>query len=90
MKPYLISTEVLASQVFRYHPAYRFAAFLLCAFLFGQIPFIVWIVYERDSMAQGQGPPTQLQLTPRIASDRVALATTKKLKPSIWRRPGPP
>jgi hypothetical protein len=82
MKPYLISTEVLASQVFRYHPAYRFAAFLLCAFLFGQIPFIVWIVYERDSMAQGQERAAQLASdSQRIASDRKALAPTeKKLK----------
>jgi hypothetical protein len=57
MKPYLISTEVLARQVFRYHPAYRFAAFLLCAFLVAQVPFMVWIVYERELTARRQGPP---------------------------------
>ena len=82
MKPYLISTEVLARQVFRYHPAYRFAAFLLCAFLVAQVPFIVWIVYERDLTAQGQERASQLASdTQRIASDRKALAPTeKKLK----------
>jgi hypothetical protein len=82
MKPYLISTEVLARQVFRYHPAYRFAAFLLCAFLVAQVPFIVWIVYERDLTAQGQERVSQLANdTQRIASDRKALAPTeKKLK----------
>ena len=82
MKPYLISTEVLARQVFRYHPAYRFAAFLLCLFLVAQVPFIVWIVYERDSTAQGQERASQLASdTQRIASDHKALAPTeKKLK----------
>jgi hypothetical protein len=82
MKPYLISTEVLARQVFRYHPAYRFAAFLLCLFLVAQVPFIVWIVYERDWTAQGQERASQLASdTQRIASDRKALAPTeKKLK----------
>ena len=82
MKPYLISSEVLARQVFRYHPAYRFAAFLLCAFLVAQVPFIVWIVYERDLTAQGQERASQLASdTQRIASDRKALAQTeKKLK----------
>jgi hypothetical protein len=54
MKPYLISPEVLARQVFRYHLAYRFAAFLLCAFLVAQIPFTVWIVNERHLTDQGQ------------------------------------
>ena len=33
MKPYLISKEVLARQVYRYHPAYRFAAFVFFCFL---------------------------------------------------------
>ena len=82
MKPYLISSEVLARQVFRYHPAYRFTAFLLCAFLVAQVPFIVWIVYERDLTAQGQERASQLASdTQRIASDRKALAPTeKKLK----------
>ena len=82
MKPYLISTEVLARQVFRYHPAYRFAAFLLCAFLGAQVPFIVWIVYERELTAQRQERAAQLASdSQRIASDRKALAPTeKKLK----------
>jgi hypothetical protein len=82
MKPYLISTEVLARQVFRYHPAYRFAGFLLCAFLVAQVPFIVWNVYERDLTAQRQERAAQLASdSQRIASDRKALAPTeKKLK----------
>jgi hypothetical protein len=82
MKPYLISREILARQVFRYHPAYRFAAFLLCAFLVAQIPFIVWIVYERDLTGQRAERASQLASElQRIANDRKALALTeKKLK----------
>jgi hypothetical protein len=82
MKPYLISSEVLARQVFRYHPAYRFAAFLLCALLAAQIPFIVWIVYERDLTAQREQRASQLASeSQRIAADRKTLAPTeKKLK----------
>jgi hypothetical protein len=82
MRPYLISPEVLARQVFRYHPAYRFAAFLVCAFLVAQIPFIVWIVNERHLTGQGQERASQLASdAQRIATDRKALAPTeKKLK----------
>jgi hypothetical protein len=82
MKPYLISSEVLARQVFRYHPAYRFAAFLLCAFLVAQIPFVVWIVYERDLTGQREERASQLaNESQRIANNRKTLATTeKKLK----------
>jgi hypothetical protein len=82
MKPFLISPEVLTRQVFRYHPAYRLAAFLLCAFLVAQVPFIVWIIFERDLTGQGQERASQLvSEAQRIASDRKALATTeKKLK----------
>ena len=82
MKPYLVSQEVLARQVFRYHPAYRVAAFLLCAFLVAQIPFIVWIVNEKHVTDQGHERASQLASdAQRIASDRKALAPTeKKLK----------
>ena len=82
MKPYLISPEILARQVFRYHPAYRFAAFLVCAFLVAQIPFIVWIVYERDLTGQRAERASQLASEfQRIANGRKALAPTeKKLK----------
>jgi hypothetical protein len=82
MRPYLISNEVLARQVFRYHPAYRFAAFLLCAFLVAQVPFVVWIVYERDLTGQREERASQLaNECQRIANDRKTLATTeKKLK----------
>ena len=82
MKPYLISSEVLARQVFRYHPAYRLAAFLLCAFLAAQVPFIVWIIFERDLSGQRQERAYQLaNEAQRIASDRKILAPTeKKLK----------
>jgi hypothetical protein len=82
MKPYLISPGILARQVFRYHPVYRFAAFLLCAFLVAQIPFIVWIVYERDLTGQRAERASQLASEfQRIAHDGKALALTeKKLK----------
>ena len=68
--------------MFRYHPAYRLAAFLLCAFLVAQVPFIVWIIFERDLTGQGQERASQLvSEAQRIASDRKALAATeKKLK----------
>jgi len=82
MKPFLISSEILARQVFRYHPTYRFAAFLLCAFVAAQIPFIVWIVYERDLTGQRAERASQLAGEfQRIANGRKALAPTeKKLK----------
>ena len=82
MKPYLISPETLARQVFRYHPAYRFAGFLLCAFLVAQIPFIVWIVYERDLTGQRAERASQLASEfQRITNGRKTLAPTeKKLK----------
>ena len=60
MKPYLISKEVLARQVYRYHPAYRLAAFLLCCFLLAQVPFVAWIVYERDLTQQRQARAAEL------------------------------
>lgn len=82
MKPYLISKEVLARQVYRYHPAYRLAAFLLCCFLLAQVPFVAWIVYERDLSQQRQARAAQLATdTARIARERKGLADTeKKLK----------
>ena len=82
MKPYLISKEVLARQVYRYHPAYRLAAFLLCCFLLAQVPFVAWIVYERDLTQQRQARAAQLATdTARIAREQKGLADTeKKLK----------
>lgn len=82
MKPYLISKEVLARQVYRYHPAYRLAAFLLCSFLLAQVPFVAWIVYERDLSQQRQARAAQLATdTARIAREQKGLADTeKKLK----------
>jgi hypothetical protein len=82
MKPYLISKEVLAGQVYRYHPAYRFAGFLVCCFLLAQVPLVAWLVYERDLTAQGQAKATQLAGdTVRIAGEHKALADIeKKLK----------
>jgi hypothetical protein len=82
MKPHLISTEVLARQVYRYSRAYRFAAFALFSFLLLQVPAVVWLIYERQV---GQERLTRAgQLTAdaaRIAADRRALADTdKKLK----------
>ena len=79
MKPYLISQEVLARQVYRYNPAYRFAAFVLCCFLLAQIPLVAWIVYERGLTAQRQARAAQLAAdTARIASERKSLADTEK------------
>jgi hypothetical protein len=79
MKPYLISKEVLASQVYRYHPAYRFAAFVVCCFLLVQVPLVVWLVYERDLTAQRQARADQLAAdTAKIAGERKALADTEK------------
>ena len=82
MKPYLISHEVLARQVYRYNPAYRFAAFLLCCFLLAQIPLVAWIVYERGLTEQRTARAAELgEDTARITSERKALGDTeKKLK----------
>jgi hypothetical protein len=83
MKPYLISKEVLGRQVYRYHPAYRLAAFLLCCFLLVQIPVVAWIVYERDLTQQRQARAAELaaDAAARIARERKGLADTeKKLK----------
>jgi hypothetical protein len=82
MKPYLISNEVLARQVYRYHPAYRFAAFIFLCFLLTQIPAVVWLVYERAVGEERQARATQLAAdAARIATERRSLADTeKKLK----------
>lgn len=82
MKPYLISEEVVAKQVYRYSPAYRFAAFLFCCSLLAQIPFAIWMVYERELSARGQARAAQLaEDSAKIAGQRKALAETeKKLK----------
>jgi hypothetical protein len=82
MKPYLISKEILAGQVYRYHPAYRFAGFLVCCFLLVQVPLVAWLAYERDLTAQRQARATQLAAdSVRIVGEHKALADTeKKLK----------
>jgi hypothetical protein len=46
MKPHLVSSEILARQVYRYSPAYRFAAFALFSFLVLQVPVVVWVVCQ--------------------------------------------
>ena len=82
MKPHLISKELLGRQVYRYHPAYRLAAFLLCCFLLLQLPIVAWIVYERDLTQQRQARAAELAAdAARIARERKGLADTeKKLK----------
>jgi len=82
MKPHLISKELLGRQVYRYHPAYRIAAFLLCCFLLLQLPIVAWTVYERDLTQQRQARAAELAAdTARIARERKGLADTeKKLK----------
>jgi hypothetical protein len=82
MKPYLISKDVLVRQVYRYSPAYRFAAFLLFCFLAAQVFAAVWIVYERGISAERQSRADQLTAeASRIAAEHRALAETeRKLK----------
>ena len=82
MKPHLISKELLGRQVYRYHPAYRLAAFLLCCFLLLQLPIVAWIVYERDLTQQRQARAAELAAdAARIARERKGLADIeKKLK----------
>ena len=82
MKPHLISQEVLASQVFRYDPAYRFAAFVFFCFLLAQVPAVIWLVYERQVGAERQSRAAQLVAdAARIGTEHKALADTeKKLK----------
>ena len=79
MKPHLISTEVLARQVYRYSRAYRFAAFTLLSFLLLQVPAVVWFIYERQVGQEMRTRAGQLAAdAARIASDRRALADTEK------------
>jgi hypothetical protein len=82
MKPHLISAEILARQVYRYNPAYRFAAFVLFSFLFLQVPLIVWLIYERQVGEEKRARAAQLAIdAARIATARRALADTeRKLK----------
>jgi hypothetical protein len=83
MKPHLISKELLGRQVYRYHPAYRVAAFLLCCFLLLQLPMVAWIIYERDLTQQRQARAAELAGdAAKLALERKGLADTeKKLKP---------
>jgi hypothetical protein len=82
MKPHLVSTAVLARQVYRYSRAYRFAAFALLSFLLLQVPAVVWLIYERQVGQERRIRAGQLAAdASRIASIRRALADTeKKLK----------
>ena len=82
MKPHLISKELLGRQVYRYHPAYRLAAFLLCCFLVLQLPMVVWIIFERNLTQQRHAKVAELAAdASRIALERRGLADTeKKLK----------
>jgi hypothetical protein len=82
MKPHLISTEILARQVFRYSPAYRFAALVLCVCLVAQIPFVAWIAYEHGLLDQRQARAAQLASdTTKIGAERKGLVETeRKLK----------
>ena len=82
MKPHLVSTAVLARQVYRYSRAYRFAAFALLSFLLLQVPAVVWLIYERQVGQERRIRAGQLAAdASRIASARRALADTeKKLK----------
>lgn len=82
MKHYLIAKEVLARQVYRYDPAYRFAAFVFFCFLLTQIPAVVWFVYERAVGEERQARTAQLAAeADRITGERRLLVDTeKKLK----------
>ena len=82
MKPHLVSTQVLARQVYRYSRAYRFAAFVLLSFLLVQVPAVVWFVCERQLGQEMRTRAAQLAADAAgIATDRRALADTeKKLK----------
>jgi hypothetical protein len=82
MKPHLVSTAVLARQVYRYSRAYRFAAFALLSFLLLQVPAVVWLIYERQVGQERRIRAGQLAAdASRVASVRRALADTeKKLK----------
>jgi hypothetical protein len=79
VKPYLISPEVLARQVYRYDPAYRFAAFVFFCFLLAQVPAVVWFFHERQIGAERQSRAAQLVVdAAKIASEHRALADTEK------------
>src|ERR1700730_936438 len=82
MKPHLVSTAVLARQVYRYSRAYRFAAFALLSFLLLQVPAVVGLIYERQVGQERRIRAGQLAAdASRIASIRRALADTEnKLK----------
>ncbi len=79
MKPHLISSEVLARQVYRYDAAYRFAAFMSLFFLLLQIPAAFWFVYEFQIRQQRDTRATELAAeSARIATARKALEDTEK------------
>ncbi|MBV8375429.1 MAG: hypothetical protein JO279_00340 [Verrucomicrobia bacterium] len=79
MKPYLVSQEVLARQVYRYDPAYRFAAFVFFCFLLAQVPAVAWLVYERQIGAERQERASQLNAdAAKIDNEHKALAETEK------------
>jgi hypothetical protein len=79
MKPHLVSTEILARQVYRYSPAYRFAAFVIFSFLFLQVPAVIWFVYERQVGEEKRARAAQLANdAARIAAAKRALADTER------------
>jgi hypothetical protein len=79
MKSHLVSSEVLARQVYRYDAAYRCAAFVLLLFLLFQIPAAVWFVYELQIRQQRDARATELAAeSTRIAKERKGLEETEK------------
>jgi hypothetical protein len=79
MKPHLVSREVLARQVYRYHAAYRLAAFVLLFFLLLQVPAAVWFVYEFQIRQQRDKRAAELAgESATIAKERKGLEETEK------------
>jgi hypothetical protein len=79
MNPYLISKSVLSRQVYRYDPAYRCAATVLFCFLLLQIPFLLWLFYEKSTTDQRQAKAQELAAErAKISLEHKALAETEK------------
>jgi hypothetical protein len=79
MKPHLVSREVLARQVYRYHAAYRLAAFVLLFFILLQVPAAVWFVYEFQIRQQRDKRAAELAAeSATIAKERKGLEETEK------------
>src|SRR5437870_5664805 len=79
MKPHLVSRAVLARQVYRYHAAYRLAAFVLLFFLLLQVPAAVWFVYQFQIRQQRDKRAAELAVeSATIAKERKGLEETEK------------